>query len=137
MSASDPSNHIGPGSVAYILDGNPQVVIAETPLLGLHSFSNSTVVSLPDGPHSVIGVGTTWFGGADGVFYSEPVYFTVEACQQPSPTVSPSFTAEPSTTPNNNQDGFSSIAIVMILAIAAVVAGLLVALVSKKRKKQM
>ena len=78
VSASDPRLQIGPQSVAYILDGNPQIVLGETTGLGLHNFTNSTTRSLTDGTHSITGVGITWFNGADGVFYSQPIYFTVD-----------------------------------------------------------
>ena len=79
ISASDPANLTGPESVAYILDGEPQVIIATTPL-GLHSLDGSVVLSLPNGIHEIVGVGITWYNGtADGIFYSEPVHFTVDS----------------------------------------------------------
>jgi hypothetical protein len=78
ISASDPELHIGPESVAYSVDGGPQVTIA-TVHVGMHSLNGSTVLSLPNGPHSIVGIGITWFNGTDGVFYSSPVYFTVES----------------------------------------------------------
>jgi hypothetical protein len=88
ITASDPSHTIGPQSVAYRIDGGPQVIIG-TVGLGMHTLTNSTILSLPDGPHSLIGVGITWFNGADGVFYSEPVYFSINTKPSPSPSPPP------------------------------------------------
>jgi hypothetical protein len=62
------------------------VVIKEVPV-GIHSLNGSTVLSLPDGAHSIVGIGTTWFGGADGIFTSAPVYFTVNSDSTPSPDI--------------------------------------------------
>ena len=106
VSASDPNLQIGPQSVAYLLDGGPQVIVGTTETLGMHNLSNSTVLSLPDGSHSLVGVGITWFNGADGVFYSQPVYFTVDT--------NPLYT------------GNTLLIIIVGLAIAVVVVGLLV-----------
>jgi hypothetical protein len=86
ISASDPKAIIGPESISYILDGGPPVVIA-TVDVGSHTLNGSTVLSLPNGEHGVIGIGTTWFGGADGIFVSAPVYFTVNSDFTPSPDI--------------------------------------------------
>jgi hypothetical protein len=88
VTASDPSHTIGPQSVAYSVDGGPQVIIG-TVGLGMHTLTNSTILSLPDGPHNIVGVGITWFNGADGVFYSEPVYFSINTKPSPSPSPPP------------------------------------------------
>jgi predicted secreted protein len=85
ISASDPQMHIGPESVAYIVDGGPQVIIA-TVHVGMHSLTGNTVLSLPSGPHSLVGIAITWFNGTDGVFYSSPVYFTVSSDFSCTPT---------------------------------------------------
>ncbi len=78
VSATDPELLTGPESIAYSLDGGPQTIIA-TVQAGLHSLSEITMLSVPDGSHSIVGVGITWFNGtADGIFYSSPVYFTVD-----------------------------------------------------------
>jgi hypothetical protein len=137
VSASDPENQIGPGSVAYILDGNPQVVIAETPRLGLHSFTNSTTIFVSDGSHHVVGVGITWFGGADGVFFSEPVYFTaIEPSPSTTPTStttpSPTQTLNPSPTPDNAQDNFAPLIIAVGLVIIVGVVTLLIVWVKNR-----
>jgi hypothetical protein len=86
VSASDPEVIIGPESVSYSVDGEPPVVIA-TVDVGRHALNGSTVISLPNGEHSIIGIGTTWFGGADGIFTSETVYFTVNSDSTPSPDI--------------------------------------------------
>jgi hypothetical protein len=113
ISASDPELHTGPDQVAYSLDGGPRVVIALASCEGLHSLNGSTVLSLPNGVHSIVGIGITWFNGTtDGIFYSAPVYFTVDSPTSyiptptpsaspfptPIPTVSPSYT--PTTSPS-------------------------------------
>jgi hypothetical protein len=92
ISASDPEMHIGPESVAYSVDGGPQVIIA-TVHVGMHSLNESTVISLPNGVHSIVGIGITWFNGTThGVFYSSPVYFTVNSDSPSSPAPQPSET---------------------------------------------
>jgi hypothetical protein len=100
ISASDPEARIGPESISYSLDGAPPVVITEVPV-GIHSLNGSTVLSLPDGTHNIVGIGTTWFGGADGIFTSAPVYFTVNSDSTPSPSPTTSQTPSPSTTPTS------------------------------------
>lgn len=51
ISASDPEMNIGPESIAYSLDGEPQVIIATVPV-GMHSLTGSTVLSLSNGAHT-------------------------------------------------------------------------------------
>jgi hypothetical protein len=98
ISASDPEMHIGPESVAYSVDGGTQVIIASVHV-GMHSLTGGTVLSLPNGVHSIVGVGITWYNGTDGVFYSSPVYFTVDSpysyVPAPTPGTSPSSTPTP------------------------------------------
>jgi hypothetical protein len=37
--------------------------------VGMHSLTGNTVLlSLPNGPHSLVGIAITWFNGTDGVF---------------------------------------------------------------------
>jgi hypothetical protein len=89
VSASDPANLTGPEAVAYSLDGEPQVLIATAPL-GVHSLNGSVVLSLPNGTHEIVGVGITWYNGtADGIFFSEPVYFSVDSPVDYVPTPVP------------------------------------------------
>lgn len=76
ISASDPTKHIGPESIAYSLDEGPLHIIAKIPV-GAHSLNESTVLVLPDGSYNVVAVAITWFNGADGIFRSSPIYFTV------------------------------------------------------------
>jgi hypothetical protein len=118
ISAGDPANLTGPES--YSLDGGPQVIIATAPL-GVHSLTGSAVLSLPNGVHEIVGVGITWYNGtADGIFFSEPVLFTV---------------AEPSTTPSekpqsSEQDVILGVAVTV--AVVCVGLGLLVYLIKRK-----
>jgi hypothetical protein len=127
ISASDPQGHIGPESVAYSVDGGPQIVIA-TVQVGMHSLNGSAVLSLANGTHSIVGVGITWFNGTDGVFYSSPVYFTVNSASgySPTPVLSPS--PEPSLSPEPQaSEPFPTVLVVAVsLVIVAVAAGLLV-----------
>jgi len=120
ISASDPTLNIGPESVAYSIDGKPQVIIG-TAGVGMHSLTNNTTLSLPNGVHTIVGIGITWFNGADGVFYSSTVTFKVE-----SPTQQP--TTEPSQTPDRPQIGDFAPAIIpgSTILLAIVVVGLLV-----------
>jgi hypothetical protein len=92
ISANDPEMNIGPESVAYSVDGESQVILASVHV-GMHSLTGSTVLSLPNGIHSIVGIGITWFNGADGVFYSSPVYFTVDSdsTSLPEPQTSEAF----------------------------------------------
>ncbi len=132
VSASDPDVQTGPQYVAYILDGNPPVVFGEAPGMGMHSFTNSTIIKVPYGPHNLTGVGITWFNGADGVFYSQPVYFSVD---NPNPAATPTqtpasstpmATIEPSPTANGAQEDFAPYFTVAVLVIAAFVGLLMV-----------
>jgi len=102
ISANDPAKLTGPESVAYSLDGGPPVIIATAPL-GMHSLNGSSVLSLSNGRHKIVGIGITWFNGTtDGIFFSKPIYFTVDSpvdyVPTPSPTASPSPSPEPTST---------------------------------------
>jgi hypothetical protein len=89
ISASDPERYIGPESIAYSLDGGPQVVIA-TVHVGMHNLTESINLLMPNGMHSLVGIGISWFNGADGIFYSSPVYFTVDSDSTSSTEPQPS-----------------------------------------------
>ena len=128
ISAGDPANLTGPESVAYSLDGGPQVIIATAPL-GVHSLTGSAVLSLPNGVHEIVGVRITWHNGtADGIFFSEPVHFTVDS---PIDYVPTSPTPFPSEEPQQlGQDIILGVAIT--IAVLAVGLGLLVYLIKRK-----
>lgn len=112
VSASDPTLNIGPESIAYSLDGGPPVIFARVNV-GAHSLAESTVLTLYDGSYSLVAIATTWFGGADGVFSSSPVNFTVDTSHSThSPTESPSATSYSSYLP-------LVAALVAILAVVA------------------
>ena len=141
VSASDPKVIIGPESVSYCLDGKPPVVIA-TVDVGSHTLNGSTVLSLPNGEHSIIGIGTTWFGGTDGIFTSAPVYFTVNSGSSASPA--PTQTNSPTTSqsiPTINPGPMlpveltPSIVIIILAVVIAIVAAALVSLVYFKRRQ--
>jgi len=119
VSASDPEMNIGPESIAYSLDGEPQVIIATVPV-GMHSLTGSTVLSLPNGVHSIVGIGITWYNGtSDGVFYSSPVYFTVNS--ESTPTQEPQLT---------EQEIILGVAVIVAVIVAGL--GLLVYLIKRK-----
>ena len=127
ISASDPANLTGPEAVAYSLDGEPQVIIA-TGALGVHSLIGSTVLSLSNGMHEIVGVGITWFNGtADGIFFSEPVHFIVDSTVDYIPT-SPS--PLPSEEPQLGQEVILGVAVT--IAVLCVGLGLLVYLIKRK-----
>ena len=141
ISASDPTLDIGPESVAYSLDGKPQIIIG-TVNVGMHSLTNSTTLSLPNGVHTIVGIGITWFNGADGVFYSSPVIFNVDSSPVPTPSPSlnpsPSPTQQPAIEPSQTPDrpqvkDFAPVIVpASIILLAIVVVGLLVYL--RKRR---
>ncbi len=98
ISASDPAKLTGPEAIAYSLDGGPQIIIA-TALLGMHNLNGSTVLSMSNGRHEIVGIGITWFNGTtDGIFFSKPVCFTVDSPIDyvPTPTPMPHETPQPS-----------------------------------------
>ncbi len=154
ISASDPAMLTGPESVAYSLDVGPQVIISTAPL-GMHSLSGSTILSLPNGRHEIVGIGITWFNGTtDGIFYSESVYFTVDSpidyvptpttvttptptpppTPAPSPTPKPTLSPEPTIFVTPLAEPFpASLVFVAAVGIALAVIGLLVHF--KKRKR--
>ena len=130
ISASDPANLTGPEAIAYSLDGEPQVIISTAPL-GVHSLNGSAVLYLSNGMHEIVGIGITWFNGtADGIFYSEPVRFTVDSPVDYVPT---SPTPEPT---NNTGVGLSETEVILVVAVTvavlAVGLGLLVYLIKRK-----
>jgi hypothetical protein len=128
ISASDPANLTGPESVAYSLDGESQVIIA-TASLGVHSLEGSAVLSLPNGMHEIVGVGITWYNGtADGIFYSEPVHFTVDS---PIDYVPTSPLPLPSEQPQLSEEEVI-LSVAVTVAVLAVGLGLLVYLVKRK-----
>ena len=128
ISASDPANLTGPEAVAYSLDGEPQVIVATGPL-GVHSLDGSVVLSLSNGRHEIVGVGITWFNGTvDGIFFSEPVQFTVDS---PVDYVPSSPTPFPSEQPQQlGQDVI--LGVVVTVAVLCVGLGLLVYLIKRK-----
>ena len=127
ISASDPSLLTGPESVAYSLDGEPQVIIATAPL-GVHSLNGSVVLSLPNGRHEIVGVGITWYNGtADGIFYSEPVRFTVNSPIDYVPT----FTPVPHEVPQPSDLEVVSVVVFMVVIVGGSL-GLLLYLMKRK-----
>jgi hypothetical protein len=127
ISASDPANLTGPESVAYSLDGEPQVIIATAPL-GVHSLDGSAVLSLPNGVHEIVGVRITWHNGtADGIFFSEPVHFTVDS---PIDYVPTSPTPLPSEQPQLGIEAILGVAVTV--AVVVIGLGLLVYLIKRK-----
>jgi hypothetical protein len=131
ISASDPQMHIGPESVAYIVDGGPQVIIA-TVHIGMHSLTGNTVLSLPNGPHSLVGIAITWFNGTDGVFYSSPVYFTVSSDFSCTPT--PTFTPSQNPTPSESAATLNlPFQYALAIAAAIIIVAVAMAIILKKR----
>jgi hypothetical protein len=128
ISASDPANLTGPEAVAYSLDGESQVIIATVPL-GVHSLEGSAVLSLSNGMHEIVGIGITWFNGtADGIFYSEPVHFTVDSPTDYVPT-SPS--PLPSEEPQLSEEE-AIVGVAVTMAVIAAGLGLLFYLIKRK-----
>lgn len=127
ISASDPAMLTGPESLAYSLDGGPQVIIATAPL-GMHSLNGSVVFSLPNGRHEIVGIGITWFNGTtDGIFYSTPVYFTVDSSIDYVPTPIPTPYNEPQST---ELEVILGVAITVAVLVAGL--GLLIYLIKRK-----
>jgi len=146
ISASDPNVQTGPDSVAYSLDGGPQVIIGTAPHLGMHSLDGTAELSLPNGMHSIVGIGITWFNGTtDGIYYSAPVYFTIDSPTNYVPTPTPSASPKPTTTPpspsttpeaTSKPETFpASLVFVASVGIALAVIGLFVYYKNAKRRE--
>lgn len=130
ISASDPDNLTGPEAVAYSLDGEPQVIIATAPL-GVHSLNGSTVLSLSNGMHEIVGVGITWYNGtSNGIFYSEPIHFTVDSPVDYVPTSPTPFPTDYTGIGISETEIIIGIAIIVALVIVGL--GLLLHFIKRK-----